>query len=151
MKTTRRLAAALLGWPALTMAGPASLAAPSPVMEVRYCECAVSSPEAPSPRPLPGFMAEARSLAVGVTAGQPGYLAIDGLSLSYTLHRVSGPSGPWRLQFIGRYTAPAGQSRAQGTVTVDQGEWVALFGGHQAGSHGDSDTGVAVRLLTTSP
>ncbi|WP_155131256.1 hypothetical protein [Alcanivorax sp. VBW004] len=51
----------------------------------------------------------------------------------------------FRFEYAGDYTTRKGRSTAQGTLILERGRWISLFGSQ----HGDTATGVAVRLMGT--
>ena len=57
----------------------------------------------------------------------------------------SPDSLPAFMEYAGDYTTRKGRSTAQGTLILERGRWISLFGSQ----HGDTATGVAVRLMGT--
>lgn len=134
--------------PALAHADPALqtyLSATPLQLEVRYCECAVISPD--SPDPLPAFMASASELNVAVNLEDKGFVSSQQLVLGYAIKPEPGTPDTFRFRFAGDYTTHHGHSTAQSTLLLEKGQWISLFGSQ----HGDTQTGVAVRLIDSKP
>lgn len=133
--------------PALAPADPAPLqtylSATPLLLEVRYCECAVISPD--SPGPLPTFMASASELNVAVKREDKGFVSSRQLVLGYAIKPEPDMPDTFRFRFAGDYTTRHGHSTAQSTLILEKGQWISLFGSQ----HGDTETGVAVRLIDT--
>lgn len=115
-------------------------------MEVRYCECAVTSPDGRSPDPLPDFMDQADALSVAVEAKDKGFISTGTLFLGYALQPEAGAPDTFRFQYAGDFTTSRGHNTARGAVILEKNQWVSLFGSQG----GDNRTGVAVRLTDTT-
>ena len=115
-------------------------------MEVRYCECAVISPDGRSPDPLPGFMDQADAPSVAVEAQDKGFISTETLFLGYALQPETGAPEAFRFQYVGDVTTSRGHNTGRGAVILEKNQWVSLWGSQG----GDGINGVAVRLTETT-
>lgn len=135
--------------PAVVQADTASLDAflsATPLqLEVRYCECAAVAPDGHSPDPLPAFIDAANELTVAVHMGDKSFVSSQQFRLGYAVQPAPDTANAFRFEYAGDYTTRKGRSTAQGTLILERGRWISLFGSQ----HGDTATSVAVRLMGT--
>lgn len=155
-KTLRNISLpALLTLPALTLAGqPTSvdyLASKHLLLEIRYCECPATTPGGAPGGVLPEFLDESRVLRVGaVTTEHSNFVASRALSMGYEISPAENPPGSFQLTYASEYTTRDGTSSAQGTVLLEAGQWVSLFGSSLHTEAGAKHIGVALRLVDQS-
>ncbi|WP_421843192.1 hypothetical protein [Marinobacter algicola] len=155
-KTLRNISLpALLTLPALTLAGqPTSvdyLANKPLLLEIRYCECPATTPGGAPGDVLPEFLDESRVLRVGaVTTEHSNLVASRALSMGYEISPAENPPGSFQLTYASEYTTRDGTSSAQGTVLLEAGQWVSLFGSSLHTEAGAKHIGVALRLVDQS-
>lgn len=155
-KTLRNISLpALFTLPALTLAGqPTSvdyLASKPLLLEIRYCECPATTPGGAPGDVLPEFLDESRVLRVGaVTTEHSNFVASRALSMGYEISPAENPPGSFQLTYASEYTTRDGTSSAQGTVLLEAGQWVSLFGSSLHTEAGAKHIGVALRLMDQS-
>ncbi len=145
---------ALSALPGLSLADkPASedyIAEKPLLLEVRYCECQATNPDDSPSELLPEFLEKSQVLKVGVSVEDKGFIASREFSLGYDISLVDESSGPFRFTYLGDYATSDGNNSGQGTLVLEQGEWVNLFGVHHQNETGSQHVGVAVRLIEAS-
>ncbi len=144
---------ALTSLSGLSLAGkpaPEDYLASKPLLlEVRYCECQATNPDSSPSDLLPEFLDESKILKVGVTGEDKGLVSSREFSIGYEVSPVEDSTGPFRFTYLGEYETSNGRSAGQGTLILEEGRWVSLFGSHHQSGSGSQHIGVAVRLVAT--
>lgn len=146
---------ALFMLPGLALAGqptPSDYLDSQPLLlEIRYCECQATEPDGDPADVLPEFLDDSRVLRVGaVTTEHSNFVASRELSMGYEISPVEKPSGSFQLTYASEYTTRDGTSSAQGTLLLEAGQWLSLFGSSLHTENGAKHVGVAVRLVDKS-
>mgnify|MGYP000312488055 CR=1 FL=1 len=155
-KTLRNISLlALFTLPDLTLAGQPTasdyLGSKPLLLEIRYCECRATTPNGAPGDVLPEFLDESRVLRVGaVTTEHSNFVASRELSMGYEISPVEKPPGSFQLTYASEYTTRDGTSSAQGTVLLEAGQWVSLFGSSHHTEAGAKHIGIALRLVDQS-
>lgn len=116
------------------------------LLEVRYCQCQATNPEGDSSGLLPGFREESEMLRVGVAADDKGFVSSQAFAIGYEVSPVDDSLGPFRFTYLGEYKTGDGSNAGQGTLILEEGEWVSLFGTEHQTESGTRPIGVTVRL-----
>lgn len=141
------LATALPGLSLAQKPAPQDYIANKPLLlEVRYCQCQATNPENASSGLLPGFLEESEMLRVGVDAEDKGFVSSQAFSIGYEVSSVDDSLGPFRFTYLGEYKTGDGSNAGQGTLILEEGEWVSLFGTDLQTESGKQHTDVTVRL-----
>ena len=90
-------------------------------------------------------MDAANELTVAVHMGDKSFVSSQQFLLGYAVQPAPDTANAFRFEYAGDYTTRKGRSTAQGTLILERGRWISLFGSQ----HGDTATGVAVRLMGT--
>ncbi len=146
---------ALFMLPGLALAGqptPSDYLDSQPLLlEIRYCECQATEPDGDPADVLPEFLDDSRVLRVGaVTTEHSNFVASRELSMGYEISPVEKPSGSFQLTYASEYTTRDGSLAGQGTLVLEAGQWLSLFGSHHQTKAGAKHAGVAIRLVDQS-
>lgn len=133
--------------PTLAFGEPSSEAHPPLVLEVRYCECDVMSPDTSQSTVLQSFLEESALLRVAVPETDGGHLSVDDFSLEYEVHQLANVPEDYRFSFSATHTSETGEMVASADLVVSEDEWYPLAQtGQELGS--DSEVfGLAIRLV----
>jgi hypothetical protein len=141
---------ALCALPGLSLAekpAPQDYIANKPLLlEVRYCQCQATNPESSTSELLPGFLEESEMLRVGVAAEDKGFVSSQEFSLGYEVRPVDDSLGPFRFTYLGEYKTRDNSNAGQGTLILEEGKWVSLFGTDHQTESGKQHISVTVRL-----